>query len=252
MESLKYSGPDIEEYFSTHRTSWGGFYPSERSLIESVWPIFPPHVLDIGSACGGLGMALEEHFNSGLASYSGVELNTQAVDTARRMSPAANFIEGDFLTLKDSEFKSSGYDLVFSLSCVDWQVNTFALLERAWGLVAPGGLLILSLRLTLDDSCEEFSESFQFINYRGLREGERAPYVVLNAGEVAKIIRILGTKGLAAHGYWGTPSATAVTPYSSLCFTVLALAKSEDRLGSPLALALPAEVEKCLQICLDG
>jgi len=36
MKNIQYIGPEIEEYFSTNRISWGGFYPSERELIESV------------------------------------------------------------------------------------------------------------------------------------------------------------------------------------------------------------------------
>jgi len=82
MKNIKYTGPEIEEYFSTHRISWDQFYPSERDLIESVWPSSAPHVLDIGSACGGLGLALKDRFGI-LASYTGVEFNSQAVNTAR-------------------------------------------------------------------------------------------------------------------------------------------------------------------------
>ena len=251
MKSLKYMGPEIEEYFSTHRTTWDGFYPSERSLIEAVWPVEPPRILDIGSACGGLGLALQERFGN-LSSYTGIEFNTQAVQTAQRLNPSARFIEGDFLQVSDAELDPRGYDLVFSLSCVDWQINTLELLNRAWEAVAPGGLLILSLRLTLDASCTDYSESFQFINYQGLLQGEKAPYVVLNAGEVAATVKALGARGLVAHGDWGPPSSTAVTPYSSLCFTVLALAKSEERLSATWELALPYEVVSTLRNCDDG
>jgi SAM-dependent methyltransferase len=252
MKSLKYSGPDIEEYFSTHRTTWEGFYPSERSLIESVWPTEPPHILDIGSACGGLGLALQERFGRP-SSYTGIEFNTQAVLTAQILNPSAHFIEGDFLQVKDSELREGGYDLVFSLSCVDWQINTVELLKRAWETVSLGGLLILSLRLTLDGSCTDFSKSFQFINYHGLQQGEKAPYVVLNVGEVRTLIRDLGALGgVRGLGYWGAPSSTAVTPFPSVCFAVLALAKSEERLGSTWDLTLPEDVLAAFRNGPDG
>jgi precorrin-6B methylase 2 len=246
MKSLKYSGTDIEEYFSTHRTTWEGFYPSERSLIESVWPTEPPHILDIGSACGGLGLALQERFGP-LSSYTGIEFNSQAVQTARRLNPSAQFIEGDFLQVKDSELREVGYDLVFSLSCVDWQMNTVELLKRAWDTVATGGMLILSLRLTLDESCTDFSKSFQFINYHGLQQGEKAPYVVLNVGDVRELFQELGGRGGRGHGYWGAPSSTAVTPFQSVCFSVFALTKSEEKGDFALELTLPADVITAFQ-----
>ena len=251
MKSLKYEGNDISDYYSHHRITWDGFFPSEQELIESVWPTDPPHILDIGSACGGLGLALEERFGT-LSSYTGIEFNSQAVQTARRLNPSAQFIEGDFLQVKDSELRQVGYDLVFSLSCVDWQMNTVELLKRAWDTVATGGMLILSLRLTLDESCTDFSKSFQFINYQGLQQGEKAPYVVLNVGDVRELFQELGVRGGRGHGYWGAPSSTAVTPFQSLCFSVFALTKSEEKGDLALELTLPADVLAAFQNGPDG
>lgn len=247
MKNIQYIGPEIEEYFSKNRISWDGFYPSERELIEKIWPKFSPHILDIGSACGGLGLALEERFGE-IASYTGVEFNPQAVITANELNPAALFISGDFLEIEGSSLRNAGYDLVFSLSCIDWQLNTRQLLARAWSTVAVGGQLILSLRLSLLESCTNFENSYQFINNQGLQQGEKAPYVVLNVDDVRTLIQDLGADDVVhGSGYWGIPSSTAVTPFEEICFVVIAITKSEEGRSLTWDLHVPTEVLAAFQ-----
>ena len=52
-------------------------------------------VLDIGCACGGLGIVLKEKFN--IDNYTGIEINHQAANYAKQINPDFQIIEGDFL-----------------------------------------------------------------------------------------------------------------------------------------------------------
>ena len=50
-------------------------------------------VLDLGCACGGLGLALKEKFQ--IKDYTGIEINYQAWKTAKILNPEGNFINID-------------------------------------------------------------------------------------------------------------------------------------------------------------
>lgn len=223
MENLAYRTAELERYFSRNRISWPQFYESERQVIEAVWPGGNPDVLDIGCGCGGLGLALHERF--GADRYTGVEINAEAAASARQLNPRASILAGDFLGLGSDELAPDSFDLVFSLSCIDWNLNFDQMLAKAWSMVKPGGDLIASLRLTTAAGINDIGRSYQYINYEGQREGEIAPYVVLNCSDVARRAVRLGASRMFAYGYYGAPSATAVTPFAQLCFAALALRK---------------------------
>lgn len=243
-ENLVYGTAEIEHYFSQNRTRWAQFYESERRVIDKVWPNGDPAILDIGCGCGGLGLALKERF--GASRYVGIEINEKAATTARRLNPAAKIITGDFLHLIGDVVTRESYDVVFSLSCIDWNMTFQTMLEMAWSAVKPGGIFLASFRLTAEVGIDDISTSFQYINYQGKREGEIAPYVVMNANALMRnFLTLDGLQRIFGYGYFGAPSITAVTPYSQLCFAVMALHKTDGNVstdGVDAELLLPDEL----------
>jgi len=224
MRNIEYKSAGIKEFYASHRTTWGEFYLSERLVMEKMGLCEGTKVLDVGCGCGGLGMALFEKY--GVSNYTGVEINRQAAEYARFISPSARIFDGDFLEL--SYELGEGYDVVVNFSCADWNLNFYETLSAAWSKVTPGGFFLSTFRLTIGDGCDDFMQSYQFINFNGSCEGERAPYVVLNAQRLFGYL--LGGMEpfpdyMIAKGYYGTPSDTAITPYDELCFVAVAIRK---------------------------
>jgi len=239
--NIEYSTDNLKQYFSTNRIRWDQFYESERQIIGRVRPDEKTTVLDIGCGCGGLGLALKE--KSGTGMYTGVDIHRTAIDEARLMNPAAVFHQGDIIELAADELNGAEFDIVFSLSCVDWNVLFDEMLAVAWQFVKPGGHLIATFRLTAGEGCKDFQRSYQYINFDNVMEGEKAAYVVLNARELLTILKKFDVSHIDAFGYWGTPSQTAVTPFEELCFSAFAIRKSVSGTEQPeIRLELPEEI----------
>jgi precorrin-6B methylase 2 len=221
MKNIPYKTGEIAKYFAHNRIAWQQFYPSEREVIGKLGAGSDHRVLDIGCGCGGLGLALREQF--GVRDYTGVEINEQAAAAASTMNPAARIHCGDILELTATALKGQRFDIVFSLSCVDWNVCFADMLAAAWSHVAPGGHLVATFRLTAGAGCSDLSRSYQYINYAGKKEGEIAAYVVLNAQELLNQLAVCSPAEISAFGYWGAPSSTAVTPFERLCFAAMSV-----------------------------
>ncbi len=240
MENLTYSTAELERYFSKNRIRWGQFYESERVVIEKIRPLAEMDILDIGCGCGGLGLALRERF--GVRSYTGVEINDMAATSAAALNPDARILCGDFLRMGSEALREGSYDLVFSLSCIDWNLTFDEMLAKAWSMVKPGGAFIASFRLTSGSGINDVKRSYQYINYNGQMTGEVAPYVVVNASDLMAKFMALGTRRVFAYGYYGMPSKTAVTPYERLCFAVMAVYKTCGTEGTEIDLQLPPDI----------
>lgn len=233
-KNIEYKTKQISEYFSINRVKWDQFYPSEKWMFERV--AGPEgqmgHVLDVGCAAGGLGLAIGERFS--LSKYVGVDINVPAIEYANtrrsKYSCLCDFLCGDILTI--GSLQDDKFDNVFSLSCADWNIETEDIISKCWKYVRVGGHFILTLRLTPKQSLLSFSESYQYIHFGEgnpeKNEGvEKAPYIVLNVKDALAILTNLQPKPdrIMAYGYWGPPSATARTKYDRLVFTALAVRK---------------------------
>ena len=242
IKNISYTTPAIEQFFRSHRIHWADFYESERRIIEQIGLDIGSRVLDVGCGCGGLGLALQERF--GVCNYTGVDINDQAVLTAREMNPRASFFHGDILTMDMGIVSKLNFDVVFSLSCVDWNICFDEMLNEVWSLVARGGYLIATFRLTTEAGCDDMDRSFQYINYDGEQNGERAAYIVKNAADLVRQIIALHPSGIQAYGYWGSPSVSASTPYDRLCFAAFAIRKpgKDVNVEPRLIFDLPQEI----------
>jgi precorrin-6B methylase 2 len=221
--NIKYKTDELERYFSKNRIAWDQFYESEKVIISELKLSKKDQVLDIGCGCGGLGLTLKSKYNIG--QYTGIEINTQAAKAAEVLNPSAIIFNGDFLVLNNTSLDKKYFDVVFSLSCFDWNIEFDLMLKAAWERVANGGRLVATFRLVNDKSIYDINQSYQFINYDGKLEGEKAAYVVLNAKELIEKLLILAPSEIRAFGYFGSPSITAITPYKEICFSAFSITK---------------------------
>lgn len=223
QENIRYTADDIEQFYREHRITWGQFYESERVIFEQLALGASSSVLDLGCGCGGLGIALKERF--GTTDYTGVEINEKATETGRTLNADACMIHADVLAIPPDALPHQQFDVVVSLSCIDWNMRFAEMLEAAYAYVQPGGWFVSSFRLTTEATSNDITRSWQYINFEGKKEGEIAPYVVMNARELVGLLENLKPDSIRAYGYWGAPSATAETPYERICFTVVAIQK---------------------------
>jgi len=244
--NIAYRTDQLARYFAQNRVSWEQFYLSERTVIDQL-QLDPHHtVLDVGCGCGGLGLSLRNRF--GIVNYTGVEINTLAANAGRALNPEAQILCGDILDLSKSALNEKCFHVVFSLSCVDWNIRCDDMLTAVWKHVAPGGYLVATFRLTVEAGCSDFGRSYQYINYDGRLEGERAPYVVINIAVLMRQLAGFDPSEILAHGYWGKPSPTAITPYARLCFAAFAIRKRKvgDERAVCIKLNVPEEITNSL------
>jgi SAM-dependent methyltransferase len=243
--NVAYQTDQLVRYFARNRVAWPQFYESERVIISRLNLDSRHTILDIGCGCGGLGLALRERF--GVEDYTGVEINAPAAETGRALNPAARILCGDILDLCENEIRERRFDVVFSLSCVDWNVRFADMLSAAWSRVLPGGHLVATFRLIDAQGCNDPDQSYQYINFDGKREGERASYVVLNARNLIQELVAFDPSEINAFGYWGVPSVTAVTPFEQLCFSAFSIRKRSGDTGVVrLDLSLPPEIQAAM------
>lgn len=250
--NIVYRTEGLARHFAEYRVTWPQFYESERAVIERLMPNKNHEVLDVGCGCGGLGLALRERF--GIEKYTGVDIHSLSVETGREMNSGARFLCGDILEISRRELEGRQFDLVFSLSCVDWNVRFSDMLSVIWEHVRPGGHLISTFRLTTGEGCRDIASSFQYINFEGKLEGEVAAYVVLNVNSLLEQLASFDPAEITAVGYWGRPSATAVTPYDRLCFTAFSLRKKlpGDEAKTKYAFELPVEIMTAIRSRVGG
>ena len=219
-KNIVYKTDEISKYFSENRTSFNSFYQSEKDILKTInW--FPEiSVLDVGCGCGGLGRALSDEF--GVKNYIGIDINSQAIEMANKIkiNKKFSFLNSDILSVKLEKL----FDVVVSFSCVDWNVETLAMIKRCWSFVAPGGVFVATFRLA-DSIGQNKNKSIQYINYSGKKEGEVAPYKVFNYADLFKIFSDLGVADVSIKGYFLEPSSVAITEFEELFFCCVALQK---------------------------
>jgi SAM-dependent methyltransferase len=233
-KNIAYRTDKIARFYGEHRRRWQELYPSERWMFERVVKDNGRlgAVLDVGCAAGGLGEAFAERFDT-LQSYTGVEINEQAVEvaraSARRMRVPTEFSAADICNWQPKS--GQRFDLVTALSVVDWNVEADDILAACWDHVAPSGHLVVSLRLTPKAGTCDIERSFQYIWFDPPpipEDAERAAYHVFNTHEALLWLAGQNPKPerVFVYGYWGMVSPSARTPYDRLVFSVVALRKA--------------------------
>lgn len=244
-KNLIYNSEELLKYYQSHRGHWEDFYPSEKWVFERIAAERPTlgTVLDVGCAGGGLGAALTERFS--LESYTGIDIHRGIIDWAianRKLPVPTELYAEDILNMPSDKT----HDLVVSLSCADWNIETDKIVRACWDKVKPGGHFVISLRLTTEQSINDITESYQYINFTGDDpQPEVANYVVLNFKEALTMLdnlipcpELIGT-----YGYWGKPSETARTPFEKVMFAVCYIRKAcQDNDTTVAELHVPADI----------
>lgn len=233
-KNICYKTSAIATYFDGHRDKWDDFYRSEQWAFEKLAGTSKEmgSVLDVGCALGGLGAALSAKYK--LKEYMGVDINSQAIEKAKKRLPSFSIparFECNDIT-KVNWLGKETFDTVFSLSCADWNIETYKIINACWKSVKPCGNFVVSVRLTQKPGINNIKKSCQplFRDKNG-NIVESANYVVFNWIEFLKILGILEPKPslIRANGYWGRPSSTAITPYKELVFAVFIVKKASRK-----------------------
>ena len=138
-KNIEYQTDQLACYFKENRVTWDQFYESERVIISQLELTKNSKILDIGCGCGGLGLGLVLRDQFEERNYSGVEINSFAAERARKMNSKAQIYCEDILELSKNILNEKQFDVVFSLSCMDWNVQFDDLLASACEFVQPGG-----------------------------------------------------------------------------------------------------------------
>jgi precorrin-6B methylase 2 len=218
-----YKSREIVNYYSFNRNKWLDFYKSERKIISQLNIKKNSSILDIGSACGGLGEVLKRRYK--INNYTGVEINKQANELAKLKNKKFNFYNSDLLNFEKKKKIKTKFNYVFSLGCVDWNHELDKMLKKAWMHVKRKGFLIITLRLT---NISKFKKSYQFINFSKKMRGEKASYQVLYIENFIKKLSKLNISKILYYGYWGKPNKTVVTEHKKIFFIALAMQKNSS------------------------
>ncbi|MEY8375761.1 class I SAM-dependent methyltransferase [Lachnospiraceae bacterium 56-18] len=221
--NVKYESGSFLNYYSQTRMVWEDFYPSEKKILSRIIERFDHGIelLDAGCGCGGLGKALSERYN--LKYYTGVDCNKKEIDYAKAYNQLAiphQYICEDIAGYNDDR----QYDIVVSLSCIDFNINVKGMLESCWAKVRSGGYLITSVRLTNRETINDINKAYQKLD-----GNEVANYVVFNINDFINMISELKDNPadlMEAFGYWHAPADGTVIEYDKLCMSVFAVRKT--------------------------
>jgi len=234
--NIEFRSPGLVSYYKSHRKVFTDLYPSEQAAFEFLAPRARHTILDLGSACGGLGWALFERF--GCSGYTGLEIHA---DAAREGNQSVEqfggcVLAGDIMEASrvlESNSKPLLYDAVVSLSAVDWNVDVEANVRSAWSLVKLGGHLVVSLRLHPTVCINNIRESFQPTTPESNEADEVAPYVIISVKRAIDFATSLNAGRITVFGRIGEPSVTAVTPIKEVIF-IVAVVEKGLRSGEPV------------------
>ncbi len=221
--NIKYETQEIEAYYKNNRSKWSDFYPSEQHIFETIDIKNDDKILDIGCGCGGLGNALKERF--GISDYTGIDIHEQAIATGQNLYPDFKLQSGDILSEDELGIERDQFDIVISLGCLDFNLEFDRMLAAGMSYLKRGGTFVASVRITDKQSLTSMETSYQYVNFQGKHEGEKAPYVIMNYQDLMQKLKAFKPSSIKAYGYMGKPSTTAITPYDDVCFSVFAVTK---------------------------
>jgi SAM-dependent methyltransferase len=224
MTNIRYNSKKLSSTYFKSRIHWNDFYDSEKFILEKIGIYEEDTILDLGCACGGLGLALREKF--GKVNYTGIDINQFSISKSMELNPYGKFYCGDILD-KNFEHFYEKFNKVISFSCIDWNIEFDLMLKRSWDFVKPGGYLIASMRITDKETVKNINQSFQKID-----NDFSAQYSIININEILNQFKIFNPSEINSYGYWGSTIKSygnlTVSPYDKICFCVFSLKKRID------------------------
>lgn len=226
MANIKYTSDKLVNTYSTLRTKWDEFYKSELDALESIKPIKSNLThLDVGCGCGGLSNLFSTTYG---VKSTGIDINNQVIEKAKKIFPNNTFYEGDILSPKFIKLHRK-FDIVTSFSCVDWNIESDLMFKKCWSFVKEDGWFIVTLKLTDMISVKDIKKSFQYLNH--ITKDEKAQYTIYSFDEIYKKISNLNVSEINHFGYWlPIKKNNTVAPYDELCFSAFAIKKTSNKI----------------------
>lgn len=226
-EQRVWSHPGSLRFFQAHRNDPRDLYLSERLFLPAVLPLVDS-CLDVGCAAGGFSRIMKT-FNPRLA-YTGVDINEEFVEIARRAYPDSRFEVGDgirFATPPDS------FELVFVGGMLHLNSRYREIVRACYA--QSSRVLLCDFRVTRGPGVIG-SSRLDFEGDGGV--GGDLPYIVVNLDELIELFRVLtpapGTLTIRGYRHPVSPTARGVPPEVIMAY-VLADKRSE---GGPTAVTV--------------
>lgn len=235
-EQRVWAAPDSLDFFQTHRQRPEDLYPSERLFLPDVLPRVHT-VLDVGCAAGGFSRIMKS-FNPGIA-YTGVDINPEFVEVARRSFPDSAFQVGDGITF---ETPPGSYDLVHSSGILHLNSRFEDIVASCYAQARQ--YFACDFRLTRGPRVEG-TFTLEFQPEGGVRPV--LPYIVLNVNGLVEMLTKLmpAPRAIRLRGYYHPPSAMADLPLDRVLMTAALIEKGstgDDR--TDISLDLPSAAEE--------
>ena len=213
--------PELAAFYATHRRRPEDLYPSERKFVP--WLAAQgSSVLDVGCAAGGF-KDIWRHYNP-VIRYRGVDLSPSLIDTAQRLHPDGQFLQGDCaagLPLPDR-----CADVVQALGWLHWEPRYPAAIRELWRLT--GTHLFLDVRIRV--AGEEDLIGRQKLAFAGSWDGRTmTPYVAVGWRAFAQSLLALQPARILGYGYRGAPAETVIDLEPDICFAVFVLQRAPIR-----------------------
>lgn len=233
QEQGVWASADSLQFFQTHRQNPDDLYPSERFFLPDILPQVTS-VLDVGSAAGGFSRIMKS-FNSSLR-YTGVDINREFVEIARRAFPESTFSVGDGITFDTA---SGTYDLVHSAGILHLNSRFKEIVEACYRQARL--YFICDFRATWGTRVEG---TFKIAFDRGACDRRVLPYIVLNVRELTDFLHSLKPtpEEISIRGYYHPPSPMASVPLERVLMAAVAVRKPAVGDGrGVVTLQLPGE-----------
>jgi len=229
-EQRVWAASDSLQFFQTHRQQPEDLYPSERFFLPDILPRIRS-VLDVGCAAGGFSRIMKS-FNRALE-YTGVDINPEFVEVARRSFPDSRFCLGDGIHF---ESPASSYDLVHSSGILhlntQYEQIVASCYEQAKKYVA------CDFRLTFGAHVEG-TFTLEFQPPQGARP--LLPYIVLNVDELVTMLSALRPAPgvIRLRGYYHPPSPMANLALERVLMTAVLIEKQSGDRHTQVVLDMP-------------
>jgi SAM-dependent methyltransferase len=239
--------PDLVQFYSSCRSRPEDLYPSERRFLP--WLAHrSASVLDAGCAAGGFSH-IWRHYRQDV-SYSGVDVSTSLVETARRLHPDLRFVQANLAGR--CELPDCMATTVQALGWLFWEPEYVRTLAELWRLTDR--YLFFDLRLVRQE--KDASCGRQRMAYSGNWDGRTTtPYITVAWPSIARLFVELRPRTLYAYGYWGKPADTVERVGGDVCFSVFVLEKPapDETIDTPVVctdmpLAWPAELAGLVRV----
>ena len=109
-------------------------------------------------------------------------------------------------------------DTIISFSCIDWNDDFDQSIKLIKDFCHINKTDFIFTFRASKHGLSNSRQSYQYVNYKNIKEGEIATYVVLSYKHLKETIKSFNPSSVNIYAYKRAPSSVAVTPYKELIF----------------------------------